>query len=171
MMKKISFTLLLGLVALFSSPSVNAQSSAIINLWENNSNRVVSTYFLSESMIRAAVTVFGDSTWVELTEGARLVVFCTAEKSHEKYDPGLIEQFDQDVVEVGYEEMMTMKDSEGLKTIYQLPNDSSMNRYLVVIDDKEVWMAAELSGPVEIGQLMLQLPKLLKQIENFSIPF
>ncbi len=79
MKAKNSKKILLALAVLFLSISVKAQSEAIQNFKDKNYN-CVSTYFLYESMIRTATNVLLDSSMSEMVEGARLVVYCSANK-------------------------------------------------------------------------------------------
>ncbi|MFZ6052663.1 DUF4252 domain-containing protein [Halocola ammonii] len=164
--KKILFVL----AALFLSLSVKAQSEAIQNFKDKNYN-CVSTYFLYESMIRTATTVLLDSSMSQMVEGARLVVYCSANKLHEDYRPELTEPVEKEVLKTDFEEMMSLKDGDTRAKVYKEEIGGDQSRILLLMDSAEQWTAIELTGEIDLGKLMTLIPKLMNDFSKFSNPF
>jgi hypothetical protein len=170
MKAKNSKIILFLLAVFFTTVSVNAQSEPIQNFKDKNYN-CVSTYFLYESMIRTATTVLLDSSMSEMVEGARLVVYCSADKLHEDYRPDLTDPVEKEVLNSDFEEMMSLKDGDTRAKVYKVDIGGDQSRILLLMDSAEQWTAIELTGEIDLGKLMTLLPTLMNDFSKFSNPF
>ena len=158
------------LAALFMTISVRAQSDAIKSFQDKHYN-CVNSYFLYESMIRAATNVMLDSSMSEMVEGARLVVYCSANKLHEDYRSELTDPVEEAVLKSDFEEMMSLKDGDTKAKVYKQEIGGDQSRILLLMDSAEEWTAIELTGEIDLGKLMTLLPTLMNDFSNFSNPF
>lgn len=166
-MKKEIKVLAICTFLILSALCSQAQSKPVNNLRKQN-DRSVSFMFLYESMLRAGLQQVGDSIPADWFEDLRMVVICTSEKSNERHNPELIEDFHRDLAASGFVEMFAMKKDGNQITFLQSKPEGGREHMMIIADSELNWTAVDVTGSINFGAIMSEGPGALDKIMDLS---